>query len=85
MAEPPQRSILKSLIGFLATKGDQGATLSEIYVAIRADRSEKTLTSTVRSTLYKKLVGRKNISKPIFERYVFEGQTRYRLLEDLNE
>jgi len=81
MAERYQKSIAKSLIEFLATKGEQGATLSEIYVAVRADIGMKTLDSSIRSTLYKKLTGKKSAYKPAFEREIFGGETRYRLLE----
>jgi hypothetical protein len=81
MAERPRKTITKSLIEFLAAKGKQGASLSEIYVAIWADIDTKILDSSIRSTLYKKLKGRKTAYKPIFERYTFEGKTLYRLLE----
>jgi len=81
MAERPQKSITQSLIEFLATKGNQGATLSEIYAAIRADIGEKILDSSIRATLYRKLKGKKNRYKPNFDRYIFKGIARYRLLE----
>ena len=37
MAKRPEKSLADAIIAFLATTGEAGATLPDIYAAVRAD------------------------------------------------
>jgi hypothetical protein len=83
MVERPSNSITDSIIAFLTKTGEQGATVSEIYAAVQADLGENTLDASVRTVLYRRLVGAKKGYRPHFERYVMNGKFRYRLRREL--
>ena len=81
----PRYTITQSLINFLKTKKKRGATLQEIYAAVNADSnlSEIAPDTTVRGIIYQNLPGgrpQRGRAKAKFERFVEDGQTRYRLL-----
>jgi hypothetical protein len=70
------------ITGFLRKKGTEGATLQEIYAAVKAELGESTLDSSIRSILYKRLVGADSKYVAAFERFVVGRETRYRLMSD---
>ena len=79
----PQRSgksLTDSIITFLATTGTQGAALTEIYAAVRAELGNAVLDTSIRSILYKRLRGTKSKYKQRFERSMVHGKYRYKLL-----
>ncbi len=71
-------SATQSIKAFLAKKGSTGATLREIYGAVRADLGERVLDSSIRSILYKRLVTAKTAYRPAFERLGAGSSVRYR-------
>lgn len=74
-------SITEVLTAFLSTKGAAGASLAEIYAAVRRELGENVLDTSIRAILYKRLPGSKSAYKAAFNRVRDGGQTRYRLLE----
>lgn len=77
----PDRSIGQSIRTLLTEKGQSGATLTEIYEAARAAFGEKARKSSIRAELYRRLRSSKSAYKPMFERIMVAGETRYRLLK----
>lgn len=74
-------SITDIMRDFLATKGRDGATLSEIYVAIRKQLGEQVTDSSIQASLYRRLPTSISPYSPLFERIRKKEQVRYRLLQ----
>ena len=79
MAKRPDKSLADAIIAFLATTGEQGATLPDMYAAVRADLGPQVRDTSIRSVLYMRLHGAKSKYKPRFERSRVEGKYRYTL------
>ncbi len=79
MAKRPEKSLADAIIAFLATTGEAGATLPDIYAAVRADLGPQVRDTSIRSVLYMRLHGAKSKYKPRFERARVAGKYRYKL------
>jgi hypothetical protein len=79
MAKRPEKSLADAIIAFLATTGEAGATLPDIYAAVRADLGPHVRDTSIRSVLYMRLHGAKSKYKARFERWQVEGKYRYKL------
>ena|SRR2546422_11630432 len=77
MAKRPEKSLADAIIAFLATTGEAGATLPDIYAAVRADLGPQVRDTSIRSVLYMRLHGAKGKYKPRFARARVEGKYRY--------
>lgn len=75
----PTPSVTESIAAFLKVRGHTGATLSELYEIVRTSTGPVADTS-IRSVLYKRLIGAKSRYRPMFERFSMGEETRYRLL-----
>lgn len=73
------RSITERITAILSEKGRTGATVQEIYAAIRADRCGPALDSSIRAILYKRLTTAKTPYRPMYERYMDGDSVRYRM------
>ena len=77
-----EKSTAQVLTTFLEGKGREGATLQEIYFAVRSELGEDILHTTIRSDLYRRLVGAKGADREAFERFPLREETRYRILQN---
>lgn len=77
-----QPSVTESIKAFLRGRGAAGASLEEIYSAVRADLGKGVLDSSIRSILYKRLVTAHSAYLPAFERFRVKGKNRYRIISE---
>lgn len=77
-----RKSVAESITGLLSARGGTGATLGEIYAAVKAEIGQGTPDASIRSVVYKRLVTAKSLYRPRFERFVSGGETRYRLCRE---
>ena len=80
MSKRRTNSITNSMVTFLATTGERGATLQEIYAAVNADLGKDVLHTSIRAILYRRLDGAKSKYIKRFQRSIVHGNYRYRLL-----
>jgi hypothetical protein len=72
-------SISEIITAFLSGRGAAGATLAEIYAAVKRRRTPAPSDPTMRSVVYRRLITARNPYRKTLERFTVGGQTRYRL------
>jgi hypothetical protein len=72
-------SVSQAIVQHLEEVGSSGASLTDIYGAVR-EKVGEVPSASIRAALYNRLPGVKSGYRPRFERIVIEGRSRYRLL-----
>lgn len=65
---------------FLERNGAEGATLREIYEAVRRTRDRSSSGDTIRGKIYRRLPTSKATYRKTLERIILRGETRDRVL-----
>ena len=76
----PKLSVNEAIMNFLWTKGAEGATMADIYAAVRAAQQKTTPDTSIRSVVYKRLANSKSAYIARFRRIEVRGEIRYSLL-----
>lgn len=67
---------------FLAARGEDGATLREIYGQVYRELGEQVSTNSIQANLYRRLVTSKSPYIPLFERFSRKSEVRYRIAKE---
>jgi hypothetical protein len=76
-------SISQAITEYLAVTGTSGASIREIYTAVRDGLERNIPDSSIRAEVYRRLPGSNGAYHPRFERILVEGKVRYRLIPGL--